>query len=175
MKPIKRRQFLKTISLTPLSLAVFLPGVNAMDCKVLHPLMPPQNEFQGQCPICGMVRPMWARTWITFKPYQGVEQVCSFHCLADWIIKTGESPTDVMLSVYHEPGKMIPAGKAFIVMGSTAAGTMSPVSKIVFDDKAKAAEFAEQCGGEVLDFPSALAAAKSSVLKREQDGQGPAD
>ena len=168
MKPIKRRQFLKTISLTPLSLAVFLPGVNAMDCKVTHPLMPPQNEFQGQCPICGMVRPMWARTWITFKPYQGVDQVCSFHCLADWIIKTGESPSDVMLSVYHEPGKMIPADQASVVLGSAAAGTMSPVSKIVFDDKAKAAEFAEQCGGEVLDFPSALAAAKSSVLKENK-------
>ncbi len=168
MNPLKRRQFLKTISLSPLSLAVFLPGVNAMECKVTHPLVPPQTQFQGQCPICGMVRPMWARTWITFKPFQGVGQVCSFHCLADWIIKTGRNPTDIMLSVYHEPGKMIPADQASIVMGSPAAGTMSPVSKIVFDDKAKAAEFAEQCGGEVLDFPSALAAAESSVLKENK-------
>lgn len=112
-----------------------------------------------------MVRPMWARTWIKFKPLQGVEQVCSFHCLADWSIKTGQSPTDIMLAVYHTPEKMIPAAKAFVVLGSTAAGTMSPVSKIVFDDKAKAAEFAEHCGGDVVDFQGALAAAKSSVLK----------
>ena len=70
-----------------------------------------------------------------------------------------------MLAVYHTPEKMIPADKAFVVLGSTAAGTMSPVSKIVFDDKAKAAEFAEHCGGDVVDFQGALAAAKSSVLK----------
>lgn len=115
-----------------------------------------------------MVRPMWARTWIRFKPLQGVEQVCSFHCLADWIIKAGQNPTDIMLAVYHKPEKMIPADKAFVVLGSTAAGTMSPVSKIVFDDKTKAAEFAEHCGGEVVDFPGALAAAESSVLKENK-------
>jgi copper chaperone NosL len=168
MKLLKRRQFLKTLSLTPLSLAVFLPAARAMDCKVAHPLMPPQTQFQGQCPVCGMVRPMWARTWIKFKPYQGVEQVCSFHCLADWSIKTGQDPSDIMLAVYHEPGKMIPAGSAFIVSGSAAAGTMSPVSKIVFDNRTTAAEFAQRCGGEVLDFSGALAAAKASVLKENK-------
>lgn len=115
-----------------------------------------------------MVRPMWARTWITFTPYQGVEQVCSFHCLVDWSIKTGQDPTDIMLTVYHEPGKMIPAGSTFVVSGSGAAGTMSPVSKIVFDKRTNAEEFAEQCGGDLLDFPGALAAAKSSVLKENK-------
>ncbi|WP_287127084.1 nitrous oxide reductase accessory protein NosL [Desulfobacter sp.] len=168
MSSLKRRQFLKTLFLTPLSLSLFLPAAKAMDCNVLHPLMPPQTQFQGQCPVCGMVRPMWARTWIRFKPFQGVEQVCSFHCLADWSIKTGQTPTDIMLAVYHTPEKMIPADKAFVVLGSTAAGTMSPVSKIVFDDKTKAVEFAEHCGGEVVDFQGALAAAKSSVLKENK-------
>jgi len=130
--------------------------------------MPPQNEFQGQCPVCGMVRPMWARTWISFTPYQGVEQVCSFHCLADWSIKTGQDPTDIMLTVYHEPGKMIPAGSAFIVSGSAAAGTMSPVSKIVNDRQQNDTEFAEQCDGDLLYYPCALAAAKSSVAKENK-------
>ncbi|MBT8374757.1 MAG: nitrous oxide reductase accessory protein NosL [Deltaproteobacteria bacterium] len=168
MRLLKRRQFLKTISLTPLALPLFLPAVKAMDCKVSHPFIPPKKEYHGQCPVCGMVRPMWTRTWITFKPYQGVEQVCSFHCLAEWIHKTGRDPTDIMLTVYHEPGKMIPADRAFVVLGSTAAGTMSPVSKIVFAEKTKAAEFAEHCGGEVLNFRSALATAKSSVLKESK-------
>ncbi|MGD9006825.1 MAG: hypothetical protein PVG41_02830 [Desulfobacteraceae bacterium] len=36
-------------------------------CMVDHPLMPPRKDFSGQCPNCGMVRPMWARTWITFE------------------------------------------------------------------------------------------------------------
>lgn len=168
MKLLKHRELLKTISLTFLFLFFVLPGVKAMECKVTHPLMPPQNEYLGQCPVCGMVRPMWARTWITFEPYQGVEQACSFHCLADWIHKTGQDPKDIMLTVYHEPGKMIPAGKAFVVLGSVAAGTMSPVSKIVFDEKEKAAEFAEHCSGEILDFPGALEEAKAGVLKENK-------
>jgi nitrous oxide reductase accessory protein NosL len=168
MRSLKRRQFLKTLGLTPLSLALFLPGARAMECNVPHPLMPPQTQFQGQCPVCGMVRPMWARTWIRFKSYQGVEQVCSFHCLADWSVKTGQDPTDILLAVYHEPEKMIPADRAFIVSGSVAAGTMSPVSKIVFDKRPTALEFADRCGGKVVDFPGALAAAKSSVLKENK-------
>ena len=48
MRSLKRRQFLKTLGLTPLSLALFLPGATATECKVPHPLMPPQNKFQGQ-------------------------------------------------------------------------------------------------------------------------------
>jgi nitrous oxide reductase accessory protein NosL len=130
--------------------------------------MPPSNQYQGQCPVCGMVRPMWARTWITFNPVKNVSQVCSFHCLADWIIKSGQEPTNVMLSIYHQPERAILASDAFIVLGSTAAGTMSPVSKIVFADKSKAEGFAQNCGGEIIDYTRALQIAKASVAKENK-------
>ncbi len=130
--------------------------------------MPPQKQYHGQCPVCGMVRPMWARTWIRFDPCQGVGQVCSFHCLADWIMKTGQSPTNILLTVYHSPERMIPADKAVIVLGSAAAGTMSPISKIVFDERVKAIEFAEHCGGDLIDFPKALETAKLSLVKENK-------
>jgi copper chaperone NosL len=147
-----------TISATPL-LAI------AADCTVAHPFKPPRKGFQGQCPVCGMVRPMWARTWITFDTYEGVDQVCSFHCLADWVKKTGRSPRNVMLSVYHAPERMVSAEKAVIVVGSPASGTMSPVSKVVFDDAAAAEAFSASCGGDVVDYSTALALAASSVSK----------
>jgi nitrous oxide reductase accessory protein NosL len=134
----------------------------------MHPFRPPEKRYQGQCPVCGMVRPMWARTWITFDPVMDVAQVCSFHCLADWSLKSGREPAAVKLAVYHQPERSVPAKDAFIVMGSAAAGTMSPVSKIVFDDRSNADAFANTCGGEVVDYARALHAAKASVA-REND------
>jgi len=111
---------------------------------------------------------MWARTWITFDEYKKVSQVCSFHCLADWIVKSGREPTNVMLALYHQPEKTITASAAFIVMGSTAAGSMSPVSKIVFADKSEAQRFAENCAGKLVGYATALQAAKANVRKENQ-------
>jgi copper chaperone NosL len=108
---------------------------------------------------------MWARTWITFNEVKNVSEVCSFHCLADWILKSGQEPTNVMLTLYHQPNTGISASDAVIVIGSTAAGTMSPVSKIVFADKSKAEDFAKSCSGEIVDYTKALKTAKANVAK----------
>lgn len=161
MPSFRRRHFLQWLLAAPAAFA--LESAHALDCEVAHPFRPPQASYKGQCPLCGMVRSMWARTWISFDDRQGVSQVCSFHCLADWIRKSGREPTNVMLSIYHRPDRSIPAEAAFVVMGSAAAGTMSPISKIVFAEKPLAAEFARSCGGEVVGFAEALAAAKADV------------
>ena len=166
MHSSRRRRFLQLLVAAPAAFA--LPSVHAMDCTVEHPFRPPQEAYQGQCPVCGMVRPMWARTWISFDRRDGVSQVCSFHCLADWVLKSGREPAHVMLSLYHHPEQSIPAETAFIVMGSAAAGTMSPISKIVFADQALAAAFADTCGGRVVGFAEALAAAKADVARENR-------
>jgi nitrous oxide reductase accessory protein NosL len=165
MKLVNRRTFVKSLAAAPIGLAMLPKGVKAMDCKVQHPMMPPDNQYAGQCPVCGMVRSMWARTWITFDEVKNVSQVCSFHCLADWILKTGQEPTNVMLTVYHQPGTAIAARDAAIVIGSAAAGTMSPVSKIVFADRSAAENFVNSCNGELADYTKALETAKASVAK----------
>ena len=154
-----------SLSLAPIAMTLFTNDAMGVDCEAQHPFMPPKSQYHGQCPVCGMVRPMWARTWITFNPVKNVSQVCSFHCLADWIIKSGQEPTNVMLSIYHQPERAILASEAFIVLGSTAAGTMSPVSKIVFADKSKAEDFAQNCGGEIIDYTKAIHTAKASLAK----------
>jgi len=165
MKSVNRRNFVKSLVAAPIGLTLFPNGVKGGDCKVQHPIMPPSNQYEGQCPVCGMVRSMWARTWITFDDVKHVSQVCSFHCLADWIIKSGQEPTNVMLTVYHQPASSIPARDAVIVIGSSAAGTMSPVSKIVFADQSEAEDFAKSCSGEIVDYTKALETAKASVGK----------
>jgi copper chaperone NosL len=163
MKSINHRCFVTFLCVLALGLSAFPVAVQALDCSVKHPLRPPQKQYRGQCPVCGMMRSMWARTWITFDPIGGVSQVCSFHCLADWTQKSGREPTSVMLTVYHHPEKAIPAEAALIVIGSSAAGTMSPVSKIVFAGRSTADEFTTSCGGEVVDYARALLAAKTNV------------
>jgi copper chaperone NosL len=163
MKSLNRRSFVKSLAAVPIGLALSPSGVKGMACSVQHPLMPPDKQYRGQCPVCGMVRAMWARTWITFDEVKNVSQVCSFHCLADWILKSGQEPGNVMLAIYHQPDMAIPASAAAIVIGSTAAGTMSPVSKIVFADKSKAQLFAQNCSGDIVDYSEALEKAKASV------------
>jgi len=156
------------LSLVLLAITLFAHDATGADCEAQHPFMPPKSQFHGQCPVCGMTRSMWARTWITFDESKNVSQVCSFHCLADWIVRSGQEPSNVMLTIYHRPEKAIPFNAAYIVMGSTAAGTMSPVSKIVFSDESKARVFAQACGGRIVGYTDALRTARMNVAKENQ-------
>ena len=163
-----RRRFLKMFTASSIAIALFPSLARSFDCKSPHPFNPPDKKYGGQCPVCGMIRSMWARTWITFDPLGGVSQVCSFHCLADWIEISGRRPKNIGLIIYHEPDHSVPAAEAYIVAGSAAAGTMSPVSKIVFAEKSKAVSFSAKCGGEVVDFEKALSMARASVTKENK-------
>jgi nitrous oxide reductase accessory protein NosL len=150
-----------------LILAAFSP-INALaadPCSIQHPIMPPQMELSGQCPHCGMLRPMWGRTWIAFENSEGKSQACSFHCLADVALKAGEDPKNVQVALYLNPEKTIPAQQAFFVIGSKAKGTMTMKSKIAFPSKAEAEKFAASCGGEVAGFQKALTMAKAGIAK----------
>lgn len=134
-------------------------------CAVQHPLMPPRKDFSGQCPNCGTGRAMWARTWFTFENSEGNFQACSFHCLADVALKSGEDPRNVRVAHYLNPETMIPARKAFFVVGSKAKGTMTMTSKIALPSKVEAEKFAASCGGEVVGYRQALIMAKAGIAK----------
>ncbi len=142
-----------------------ISALAAVPCMVDHPLMPPRKEFSGQCPNCGMVRPMWARTWFTFENSEGESRACSFHCLADVALKSDEDPKNVRVALYLNPEKMVPAQQAYFVVGSKAKGTMTMKSKIAFASKAEADKFAGSCGGDVAEFRKALAMAKAGIAK----------
>jgi copper chaperone NosL len=144
-----------------------LAGLAAADetdpCSVAHPLAPPDAAFQGQCPNCGMVRAMWARTWMIFENSYGRQSACSFHCLADMAVKSGEPPLNVRVALYLAPSTMVPAETAFFVVGSRARGTMTGVSKPAFATRAEASRFAAACGGEIRSFPETLKTAMASI------------
>lgn len=137
-------------------------------CEVQHPLDPPDGSLTGQCPNCGMGRPMWARTWMTFENSRGKSESCSFHCLADVAVKSGEDLKNVKVASYLEPSKMLPAETAWFVVGSKAKGTMTMTSKLAFPSQQEAQRFAESCGGKVMNFAETFALAKEAIAQENK-------
>lgn len=158
--------------LTGLLVAILLvlPGSiqGAKDAErftIEHPFQNPQKYTDhGRCDNCGMDRNKWARTRHEFKTAKGAFYTCSLACVAVMCLKLKEEPRDVKAADYLHPVKMLDADKAFYVMGSTAPGTMTSVSKIAFPDKKGAVAFAAQYGGRVVRFKDVLAAARKEAL-----------
>ena len=169
MSEQSRREFIAKLSMGVG--AVCLLPISALaegPCAIKHPIMPPNKNLKGQCTNCGMVRPMWARTWMTFENSEGKFHVCSFHCLAEMALKSGEDPRNVKVALYKDPDTMIPAESAHYVVGSSAKGTMTMTSKLAFPSKVEADKFAESCNGKVMGFTATLELAKTGVQKENK-------
>jgi len=133
---------------------------------VEHPMQNPKMYSKTmRCPNCGMMINMWARTRHSFHHPEGELTTCSIRCLADKTVSSGADADNIQAAVYLDPDSMIPVEKAWYVMGSTAPGTMTMKSKIVFADKAAAEEFAAHYGGQVVGFQDAFAAATMELPK----------
>jgi nitrous oxide reductase accessory protein NosL len=168
MKPLSRKRFhgaaARVFFFTLLMLAAFaLPAAAEDVCMVAHPLHPPDPAFAGQCPNCGMLRSMWARTWTSFTHASVRQSVCSLHCLADVVLKSGLEPTEVMVAAYLEPNRTLPAVDAYFVLGSRVPGTMTRISKPAFPDRTSAETFAQACGGRLATFREALGVAERDL------------
>ena len=161
-----RRTFIQTI-LLGIGGLYFTPATLSAEelCSVQHPLSPPKKDLPGRCHNCGMMRPMWARTFHTYQVNGETKEVCSLHCLAESSINSGIEPQKVQVALYHDPYTTVPAAAAFYVIGSKARGTMTMKSKLAFGTKEKAQAFADQCGGKVTSFEQAFAIAKTSFTK----------
>ncbi len=131
-----------------------------------HPMKQPKMYSEtARCPNCGMMINMWARTRHSFQHPEGDFTTCSIRCLADKAASSGTGPSGVQVALYTDPDKMVPAENAVYVIGSTAPGTMTMISKITFADKGSAEQFVSRYGGEVADFQGAFAAATMELQK----------
>ena len=138
---------------------------NAERFNIEHPFRNPEKYTDHKrCVNCGMDRNKWARTRHEFKTTKGTFYTCAIACVAVMGLKLKEEPRDVKVAEYLRPMKMLNADEAFYVMGSTARGTMTSVSKIAFSDKKEAVAFAATYGGRVVRFKDALAAARKEAL-----------
>jgi nitrous oxide reductase accessory protein NosL len=147
---------------------------------VEHPIKSPKMYSKVKlCGNCGMMINMWARTRHSFRHAEGDFTYCSIRCVADKEKNSGQPATDVHVALYMHPDKVIPAAKAAYVIGSSAKGTMTMHSKIAFESKENAEQFAAAYGGTVTDYAGALKAAakelpKSAVMidqKRKRTGK----
>ena len=124
------------------------------------------------CNICGMNLPMFYKTSHASKVDGKQHQFCSIHCLVE-TINSGKKVEDIQV-VNNEDLKFIDAKKAWYVVGSSKAGTMSRVSKYAFGNPIKAQAFAKEFGGKVMNFNATLALVKkglnkeSSMIKKKQ-------
>lgn len=134
-------------------------------CSVQHPFSPPKKDLPGTCHNCGMMRPMWARTFYNYDVAGQHKEVCSLHCLAESSINSGLEPQNIKVALYHDPYTTIPAKSAYYVVESKARGTMTMKSKIAFGTEKEAQNFAAQCGGSVVRFEQAFGMAKKSFIK----------
>lgn len=164
-----RRVFIRNFLVGAGLISVFPREMLAQSlCEVEHPLMPPNTKFKGMCHNCGMMRPMWARTWHSYELSGQQLEVCSLHCLAESSINSGTTPQNLQVALYLEPEKSLPVERVFYVVGSKAPGTMTMQSKLAFVSKEKAEAFAKECGGKVVPFNEAYQAAVATIAKENQ-------
>ncbi len=144
--------------------AFLVSTVVAAEGEIEHPMMKPANYTdKGNCPNCGMMLNMWARTRHAFSNSEGDFETCSIHCVADMSMKAGEAPNNVRSALYLAPEKMVPAEKAFYVVGSSAPGTMTTKSKLAFASEKEAQDFVVAKGGTVSGFSAAFEMASNGL------------
>lgn len=118
-----------------------------------------QGENKESGAVCGMTLHKFYKTNYCASVDGKVKQYCSIHCLVeDLFIK--KLPLEDIKVVDVTSLKFIDAQKAFYVVGSSQKGTMSHVSKYAFLIKEDAISFAEEHGGDIVDYQEALKIAK---------------
>jgi nitrous oxide reductase accessory protein NosL len=135
--------------------------------SVEHPFKKPASFTEHKrCDNCGMDLNKWARTRHEFRTATGSFHTCSLTCCVILSWKRKEEGRYFQVAEYLRPEKMLDADKAFYVMGSSAPGTMTALSKIAFGDKKEAVAFARKYGGGIVGLKDALDATRKEALRR---------
>ncbi|WP_372841233.1 nitrous oxide reductase accessory protein NosL [Phaeovulum sp.] len=132
---------------------------------------PLENEFEKYptCTYCGMNRMQFSHTrHLIVYENDMVDGTCSIKCAAvglalnlDW------SPKVIYAGDAGDPAEVKPAidtAAAYYVIDPGKMGTMSPISKWAYSDKAKAEAAAAAPGAVLTDFNGALQAAYDGII-----------
>lgn len=139
------------------------------------------GKAKEYCPNCGMHLPKYYKTSHAVKFKDGSHrQFCSIHCLVDesemGFLRDKKEKISQILVADVASLKMIDAKKAFYVVGSKTAGTMTANSQYAFEVKAKAESFQKENGGKIMSFDEAYATALKDftndlkAIKAKRDG-----
>jgi len=117
-----------------------------------------EGKLKTSCKVCGMNLPKFYKTNHASDVDGQKQQFCSIHCLAS-TINEGKKIENMQV-VNNEDLKFIDVKRAWYVVGSSKAGTMSKTSKYAFAHVTKAKSFAKEFGGKVMNFNAVIALAK---------------
>lgn len=146
-------------------------NLNAQDNKMFQTVKPSEatlvkkDSSKQFCNVCGMHLTKFYKTnHVTTFKNDHKEQYCSIHCQAN--IHENHSEKIKLIEVVDTKSlKLIDAKTATYVVGSSKKGTMSPISKYAFKNKADALIFQKKFGGELHNFEETLKMAKTSFSK----------
>ncbi len=139
------------------------------------------GKSREYCPNCGMHIPKYYKTSHAVKFKDGTyRQFCSIHCLVDesemGFLRDKKNKITQTLVADVDSLEMIDAKKAFYVVGSKVAGTMTVNSQYAFGTKAGAEDFVKGYGGKIMNFDDTYSTALKDftndikMLKSKKDG-----
>lgn len=139
------------------------------------------GKSKEYCPNCGMHIPKFYKTSHAVKLKDGTHrQFCSIHCLVDesemGYLRDKKEKIAQILVADVDSLKMIDAKKAFYVVGSKIAGTMTVNSQYAFSTKAGAENFSKANGGKIMNYDEAYSTALKDftsdikMLKSKKEG-----
>ncbi len=130
--------------------------------------MPNPELIQKWCSVCGMDLAKFYKTSHLVLLKDGKKlQFCSMHCLAERYPHIKEKIAQIFV-VDAKSGKFIPVQKAYYVVGSDVAGTMSMQSKIAFASLQDAKAFQKEHGGKIVRFDKAFAMQRQMLAKERE-------
>lgn len=111
------------------------------------------------CPLCGMDRKQYSHTRMFIEYAEGLAKgTCSIHCTAsEMTVNRDKTLKSVQVADYNTK-KLLPAEKAFWVIGGNKMGVMTKRAKWAFGDKKEALAFIKENNGQLADFQQAMQA-----------------
>ncbi|NVO00916.1 MAG: nitrous oxide reductase accessory protein NosL [Geobacteraceae bacterium] len=116
------------------------------------------------CSSCGMDRKMYgySRMLITYAD-GGETGVCSLHCAVTEMNTSNGRTVEALQVADRNTHLLIPAEKAFWVIGGKKRGVMTQQAKWAFATKEAAGKFVADYGGTIVPWEKALEAARKDA------------
>ncbi len=120
-----------------------------------------QTDIQNHpsCPLCGMDRKQYSHSRMLIAYAEGLARgTCSIHCTAsEMTVNRDKTLQSVQVADYNSK-ELLPAERAFWVIGGNKMGVMTKRAKWAFRDKKEAVAFIKEHNGQLADFQQAMQA-----------------
>ncbi len=111
------------------------------------------------CHLCGMDRKQYSYSRMFIKYAEGPSRgTCSIHCTASEMTVNRDKTLESVQVADYNTHKLLPAEKAFWVIGGNKTGVMTKRAKWAFRDKKEAEAFIKENNGQLVDFQQAMKA-----------------